>query len=191
MSTSQPLPPDELARRRAEEFARMKRYISMGFLVASPVLIAMPPRKLDAYTVLLCGAFAISANHLITERTGMGVGEHLVRKMTPTVAKPLPSERAEQISAQLKAAREAQLRDPNTSVEELERLRRRTQQSKGVLERIWMGNETDDWKQRRLEEEARALEQGKGYWDLICDYVRDAWSTAEQEQQPAETVAKR
>ncbi|KZZ92373.1 hypothetical protein AAP_03028 [Ascosphaera apis ARSEF 7405] len=176
MSTAQPLSGPELARQRAEEFVKMKRYAAIAFLVATPVLIAMPPRKLDLYTASLCGAFCISANHLTADRTGMSIGEHLTARMMPNALKQLPSERAEEVQAQLRAQREAQMRNPNISVEEYEKLKRRNEQDKGALERIWMGGESEDWKRKRMEEEARALQQGKGYWDLITDYFRDAWS---------------
>ncbi|KAI5290096.1 hypothetical protein KEM54_002447 [Ascosphaera aggregata] len=174
----------DLARQRAEEFVKMKRYAAMAFIVASPILIAMPPRKIDFYTVSLCGAFAISANHLITERTGMGIGEQVLHRMTPNIMKHLPSERAEEVQAQLRARRETRMRDPNTTAEEYAKLKKRNEQSQGVLERIWMGGETEDWKQRRLAEEAKALEQGKGYWDLICDHVKDAFSWNKTDKGP-------
>ncbi|KAI5304310.1 hypothetical protein KEM56_006642 [Ascosphaera pollenicola] len=175
MSSTQPMPPQDLARQRAEEFAKMKRYAAIAFIVATPVLIAMPPRKLDLYTVSLCGAFCISANHLTADRTGMSIGEHISTRMMPNAMKQLPSERAEQVQAQLRAQREAQMRNPNITPEEYEKLKKRTEQSKGTLERIWMGGESEDWKRRRMAEEAKALEQGKGYWDLITDYFKDAW----------------
>ncbi|KAK4103817.1 hypothetical protein N658DRAFT_465460 [Parathielavia hyrcaniae] len=46
----------------------------------------------------------------------------------------------------------------------------------GGLERWWMGGETEGWKERRLEEERRALESGKGYGGLIVDQIKEVWS---------------
>ncbi|KAI5300230.1 hypothetical protein KEM55_008664 [Ascosphaera atra] len=180
----------EIAQLRAEQFAKVKNYTAIAFLFASPVLIALPPRKLDLYTASLVGAFYLSADHLTTERTGVSIGGHITAKIFPSSApaifKDLPSERAEEIQAQLRAAREAQLRDPNTSTEEVEKLKKRQQQHRGVLERIWMGNETEGWKERRLAEEQKALSEGKGYWDLICDYIWDVWSWGNDDEKNAE-----
>ncbi|AEO56139.1 hypothetical protein MYCTH_2300706 [Thermothelomyces thermophilus ATCC 42464] len=44
-----------------------------------------------------------------------------------------------------------------------------------LWERLWMGGEEEGWKERRLEEERRAIESGKGYGDLIADQVTEVW----------------
>ncbi|KAL2179211.1 uncharacterized protein P884DRAFT_283795 [Thermothelomyces heterothallicus CBS 202.75] len=44
-----------------------------------------------------------------------------------------------------------------------------------LWERLWMGGEEEGWKERRLEEERRAIESGKGYGDLIADQVMEVW----------------
>ncbi|KAL2262476.1 hypothetical protein VTK26DRAFT_1207 [Humicola hyalothermophila] len=47
--------------------------------------------------------------------------------------------------------------------------------TRGFLERIWMGGEKEGWRERRLEEERKALEEGKGYGGLIMDQLREVW----------------
>jgi hypothetical protein len=68
--------------------------------------------------------------------------------------------------------------------EELSRLREqeRSQKEKerGLLEKVWMGNEGDDWKEKRDRREREALEEGKGYWDLIKEQIWDVWSSGEK-----------
>jgi len=49
-------------------------------------------------------------------------------------------------------------------------------EEKGILGRLWMGGEEEGWKERRLEEERRALEDGKGYLDMIFEQVWDVWN---------------
>jgi hypothetical protein len=49
-------------------------------------------------------------------------------------------------------------------------------QKNGVLERLWMGDEEEGWKERRLKEEEEALKSGKSYWDLISEQVSEVWS---------------
>ncbi|KKK19773.1 hypothetical protein AOCH_003187 [Aspergillus ochraceoroseus] len=156
---------------RDADFRRFKTYAAITFLVAAPVLIALPPRKLDHLTVLLGTAFCVSANHLTRERTGRSildriesrVAAHSTHSPIPgfTIA-DLPSERAQEIQAKLRATRDAQIRDGSVVGEEWERLKARQLQDQGVVERVWMGGETAGWKERRLREEQRALDEGKG-----------------------------
>lgn len=47
---------------------------------------------------------------------------------------------------------------------------------KGIIGRLWMGEEKEGWKERRLEEERRALEEGKGYMDMIFEQVWEVWN---------------
>lgn len=60
--------------------------------------------------------------------------------------------------------------------EELEKLKARQSQEKGVVDRVWMGGESAGWKERRLREEQKAIEEGKGYSDLIMDHIWDVWN---------------
>ncbi|KAI9037858.1 uncharacterized protein KD926_011561 [Aspergillus affinis] len=180
-----PQSPDMQARREAD-YERFKNYAALTFLVASPVLIALPPRKLDHLTVLLTSAFCVSANHLTRERTGRSIVERIESRISSTskampIPADLPSERAREIQAQLRAARDAQIKEGGLVGEELERLKARQRQEKGVLEQVWMGGEETGWKERRLREEQQALEEGKGYGDLIKEHIWDVWTWGEKE----------
>ncbi|KAM5463817.1 hypothetical protein MauCBS54593_007262 [Microsporum audouinii] len=167
----------ELAQKRAEDYVKFKHYAALGLLVAAPVIIALPPRKFDLHTASLGAAFIISANHLATERTGKGIVSHLgsflpSKKMN--MFRDLPTDKAEELSERMRLAR--------TQEKEVERLRMGMEGEgeertglNGVVKKIWMGNETEGWEERRLEEEKKALAEGKGYTDLILTYVREAW----------------
>lgn len=76
--------------------------------------------------------------------------------------------------------------------EELSRLREqeRVQKEKerGLLEKVWMGNEGDDWKEQRDRREREALEEGKGYWDLIKEQIWDVWSSGEKKVEELKEV---
>src|SRR4051812_31328338 len=50
---------------------------SLTMLFLAPALIALPPRKLDLYTVALATSFVASANHLTKERTGRGLLDNM------------------------------------------------------------------------------------------------------------------
>ncbi|GIC85777.1 uncharacterized protein Aud_001616 [Aspergillus udagawae] len=169
---------------READYIRFKHYAALTFLVASPVLIALPPRKLDHLTVLLTGAFCVSANHLTREHTGRSIVERIEARIasTPSLAiSDLPSQRAQEVQAKLRAARDAQIRQGGLVGEELEKLKARQAQEKGVAERIWMGGETEGWKERRLREEQKALEEGKGYGDLIKEHIWDVWTWGQKD----------
>lgn len=174
--------------RREADYERFKTYAAMTFLVASPVLIALPPRKLDHLTVLLSTAFCVSANHLTRERTGRSIVERIESRIASTsrampIPSELPSEKAREIQARLRAARDAQIKEGGAVGEELERLKARQRQEKGVLEQVWMGREEEGWKERRLREEQQALEEGKGYGDLIKEHIWDVWTWGEKESE--------
>lgn len=172
MTTQPPTTDPDINDRREADFVRFKRYAALTFLVASPILIALPPRKLDHLTVLLGGAFCVSANHITHERTGRSIMDRLESRLSRgTRISELPSERALDIQARLRAAREKQLREGGLSQEEVEKLRARQEQDKGIAERVWMGGEEEGWRERRVREEQEALAEGRGYGDLIREHV--------------------
>ncbi|GKZ17385.1 hypothetical protein AbraIFM66951_004685 [Aspergillus brasiliensis] len=177
---------DDLQARREADYERFKTAAAYTFLLASPVLIALPPRKLDNLTVLLTSAFCISANHLTREYTGRSIVDRIEARISrnPIAAlSDLPSQRAQEIQAKLKAARDAQIRDGSAVGEELERLKARQAQEKPALEKIWMGGETEGWKERRIREEQKALEEGKGYGDLIKEHIWDVWNWGQKAEE--------
>ncbi|CAI7630870.1 unnamed protein product [Penicillium manginii] len=168
---------------READYERFKTYAATGFLVAAPVLIALPPRKFDHLTVLLASAFCVSANHITRERTGRSIVDRIEARITtrPAVLRELPSERAQEIQARLRAAREAQMKE--AVGEELEKLKAREAQEQGVVQRVWMGGEAPGWMEKRLQEEQKALEEGKGYGDLIQEHIWDVWNWGKKEEE--------
>ena len=50
------------------------------------------------------------------------------------------------------------------------------QKKRGLVERVWMGNEGEDWKAKRDQREKEALEEGRGYGGLIMDQVWEVWN---------------
>lgn len=73
-----------------------------------------------------------------------------------------------------KAASEGKVVDMGV-LEEVRRMEER-EKEKGLLEKVWMGGESEDWKAKRDERERKALEEGKGYGDLIMDQIWDVWN---------------
>ncbi|KAF2462122.1 hypothetical protein BDY21DRAFT_330508 [Lineolata rhizophorae] len=55
---------------------------------------------------------------------------------------------------------------------------------RGFLSKLWYGDESKlDWKAKRMEEERKALEEGKGYGDLIMEQVKEVWKGKSDENQ--------
>jgi hypothetical protein len=189
MSTETPsddkTPPSDPARaeiiaRREADYRRFKYYAAVTCFIASPILLALPPRRLNSLSAIQVSAFGLSTNHLIREHTGQTVAGHIFSRVSSS--QDLPSERAQAIQAKLRADRDAQIRDGNAVGDEMEKLQAQQQNDKGLAQRVWMGNESEDWKERRLQEEQKALSEGKGYGDLIMRYISDAWGGGKQDQ---------
>ncbi|KLJ11851.1 hypothetical protein EMPG_12998 [Blastomyces silverae] len=182
------------ARDRAADFEKFKNFASYTFLFAAPVFIALPPRKLDFYTFSLGAAFLVSANRLSSVHTGSSIVGHIrsrtVGENRPNVFRDLPTPQAEAMQAQLRAARDAEIREGKIVGEELERLKRRQEEEKkkelNIVKKVWMGGEREGWKERRRREELEALEEGKGYGDLIKDHIWDVITWGRKDDEPGE-----
>lgn len=48
---------------------------------------------------------------------------------------------------------------------------------RGLLKKVWMGDEGDDWKAKRDQREREALEDGRGYGGLIIDQIYEVWKS--------------
>lgn len=158
-----PIPPEErLALEQQARYQRITRNLAIGGLVICPIIAILPPRKLDLYTFSLGIGFYLSADHLITLRTGRG----LVQNLSPVRAMDLPTERAKEMQKILQEEREKSRRT----------LERKEGQEKGILGKLWMGDEEEGWKERRLEEEKKAIEEGKSYGDMIFEQIWEVWN---------------
>ncbi|KAJ4370177.1 hypothetical protein N0V86_008913 [Didymella sp. IMI 355093] len=154
-------PEQRLAQENAQRYTRIMRNIAIGGVIICPIVMLMPPRKLDLYTFSLGLGFYLSADHLCESYYGRG----LVTQLSPfRAATDLPTERAREVQAKLREAREEERRKLGTKEEE------------GVLKKIWMGGESAGWKERRLEEEKRAIEEGKSFSDMIFEQIWDVWN---------------
>ena len=131
----------------------------------------------------------MSANYLVRERTGKGFFGHITAPLAEA-KNEMPSERALAVQAQLRAARDAQLREGGATGEELEKLRERQKHDKGFVNKVWMGDETEGWKERRIREEQKAFAEGKGYGDLIMEQIREVWPWGEKKRGDADEQTK-
>lgn len=143
--------------------------------VLSPIALLLPGRGRGKFSVqnaiLSSGAFW-GFNQLAYDYTGKSI----VQRSNEKWAKILST--GDALPEQAKK---------NKALIEAERARRRLAQEQadakaeqekngGVLTKIWMGDEKEGWKEKRLEEEKKALEEGKGYGSLIMDQIWEVWN---------------
>jgi len=161
---SHPQPPQRQPTHNEKiDYAKTLHNTAIIALVACPLLIALPPRKLDFFTFGLCGATAFSANFLIRERTGRSVWQHLSQPKqlhTPvSFSTAGPTEQAN-------LGRELRNAD-----QELQRLKSETAP---VTEHVQ--SQRDAWKVQREQEIKEDIEEGKGFGDMIMDQIWEVWN---------------
>ncbi|KAL8642512.1 MAG: hypothetical protein Q9228_000805 [Teloschistes exilis] len=142
------------------------RPIFIGLLVTCPLLAALPPRKLDMYTFLLASAWVLSAEELAIGRGSARWQDRpsiAVSTETDSGGKGMGAD-AKAISLQNQVQRQQQQGGGEDGAGVM-----------GMARRLWYGREGPGWKERRMKEEREALEEGKGYGDLIGDAVREVF----------------
>ncbi|KAH8599895.1 hypothetical protein B0O99DRAFT_611343 [Bisporella sp. PMI_857] len=159
--------------------AKIIHNLAIGAVIVCPIIIAIPPRKLDFYTIALLGGTFAGGNQLCREYTGRSILKRCQDRLA-RASNPLP-EKARIMQEQLRREKERRydesLRGPRNTEEPQSRiLEELGRKEKSVIEKIWLGGEGDDWKKKRDEREKRYLEEGKGYGDLIKDQIWDVWS---------------
>ncbi|KAI9667368.1 MAG: hypothetical protein M1821_000183 [Bathelium mastoideum] len=165
-----PIPPPHVPSPEEQRYNRIMNNAYLFALVACPAIIALPPRKLDVYTFGLGLLWISSADSVAKNYTGLSLWDRVGRALAEDPA------RAAARRERLEAAREARMRGGEgfrreKGVEEEDKGRERS-----LLRRIWMGGEGDDWKEKRMREEREAMEEGKGYGEVMMDQIRGVWA---------------
>lgn len=210
---TQPSPQPDLT----PAFRNFQHYTALGFLFAAPILIALPPRKLDLYTFALGSSFILSVNHLLKE-PGRQSPIKTVAAASPFGGRqPQPDRtdkgdtktRYEIVQEQLKrekedARRRRLLEIPSSGTAQQGG---EDEDGKGThprpksaiergLEKVWMGDEKSGWKERRLAEEQEKISRGEGYGGMIMDQIWEVWNWGkgkgeELQEQDNELLRKR
>ena len=159
-------------------------YGAIGASVLGPIALLIPSGRKNLTSqlqnmLLATGSFW-GFNQLAYDYSGKSIVQRSNERWSKVFSsfdQGLPTEKARQVKAQLEAQK-AQRRQDEAARVEAERLRRENEENKkrGLLTRVWMGDEGDDWKQRRIEEDRKALESGKGYGDIIMDQIWEVWN---------------
>jgi hypothetical protein len=171
-------PEPTLAQREAmtKSYATFLHNTSLTMLFLAPALMALPPRKLDLYTVVLGASFVASANHLTNERTGRGLlgnmpfaGRQAAREKTKA--------EAFQESYAAEKERRRLLEEP---VVVASGAGRQPSALEAAAKELWMGGEKEGWKEQRLREEQEKISQGEGYGSMIMDQIWEVWNWGEK-----------
>lgn len=177
-TTPTSLSPEQL---KAEQYKRFKHFAALTFIVGAPVLIALPPRRLNLYSISLSAAFVLSANQLTIERKNRSILSY----MNPIEAlNSLPSQRARE-------THERHEREKARQLEEIERTqgveakRRELERRQSLIDKVWMGGEEEGWKERRLKEEQERIAAGEGYGSMIMDQIWEVWTWGKKRKEDA------
>ncbi|EPE33588.1 hypothetical protein GLAREA_06601 [Glarea lozoyensis ATCC 20868] len=153
--------------------AQLIHTVSLISVVLCPVILALPPRKLDVYSILLVSGTFVGGNQLAREYTGRsivqrvqeiparwpssGKAENVIRKETPWLGTD---------GAQLKTTNPLPIeRNKHGILDELQKQKAATGTS-----------QKPEWKQERDKREIEAAEEGKGYGDLITEQIWEVWN---------------
>ncbi|KAL9599005.1 MAG: hypothetical protein Q9219_004119 [cf. Caloplaca sp. 3 TL-2023] len=159
------------------------RPLFLSLLVATPILAALPPRKLDLYTFMLGCTFIVSAEELAYGSASRRFSQPS-QVTRPFAASPQDARDSIPIAAQSEAAQRFMTSEKAPGDARAELLRRESEEAgvKGLARKLWFGSETEGWKERRIREEKEALEEGRGYGGLIGDAMRDAFGGAVEKE---------
>lgn len=160
MADSTPTPEQELPPRNA-----VIHNAAIAGAILAPLAMMLPPRKVDIRFFVLVGAFSLSTNQLAYAYTGQSIYSRFGSRFSGVFGDGLP-EGAKRTQQLLKEQRERQAAAEG----------KKPAESGNAIKDLWMGGETEGWKERRAAEHRKAFDEGKGMSDLIMEQVAEVWS---------------
>jgi hypothetical protein len=135
----------------------------MVVAVACPVLMLLPPRKLDFFTAGLGITTVYSTNYLVRDSTGRSIQQHITGYRPPI----LPKESMQTDEAHTQASDAIRLERQEALLASKERA--------NIAEQVEATKQAK-WAQERNQEVQDALDVGKGFGDIIIDQVYEVWN---------------
>ncbi|KAF8848208.1 hypothetical protein BDZ45DRAFT_291936 [Acephala macrosclerotiorum] len=186
------------------------RWVSYGALFVCPIVILIPPRKLDIYTLALLGGTFYGANNCSKEWTGVSMLQRIQNRVNAFEDSGLPP-KALEMQKRLKEEKEwrdrqmngfgkslegkegkevkaGELRGVLAEVEKKRVQEEKEREERGILEKLWMGQEGEDWKAKRDQREKEALEEGRGYGGLIMDQIWEVWNWGKDKNEEVKEI---
>ncbi|KAI1820624.1 hypothetical protein F4861DRAFT_522368 [Xylaria intraflava] len=183
-------------------------YVALGTTPLAILALALPPRRLDIRAVMLGGVAIWGTNQLTYDYSGTSFAQRFGLRVARFSGLELSDKAKEtqarirmekEHRAKLQALRDEMVKSGAVQAkgdglegwsEEQKRAlllayqRQReaeageTGREKGVLQKLWMGDATPDWKEKRDQKEREALQEGGGgYWGLITDQIAEVWGS--------------
>ena len=143
--------------------------------VLTPLVMLLPPRKMDLRFFVLVGAFSLSTNQLAYAYTGQSIYGRFGNRVNSIFETNLP-EGAQRTQRLLKEQREKLAAQKQQGQQQQDQSSGSDKKNASdVLKDVWMGGEGEDWKQKRAEEHQKSFQEGKGMSDIIFEQVADVW----------------
>lgn len=175
MSQTQQQPQQERQQLSKAEFhQRTLRNTAIATAVACPLLVLLPPRKLDFFTAGLCITTVFSTNYLVQDYTGRSITQHITGARPPVLSSNANQQQTgddaqTRVSDAVRAERqEALLRGSGSGADKEEKA--------GIAEQVEASRQQAKWAVERQREEQEALDEGKGFGDIIMDQVYEVWN---------------
>ncbi|XXG99772.1 hypothetical protein Hte_006113 [Hypoxylon texense] len=177
--------------------------VALGVTPVALLALFLPPRRLDLRLGVLGGVALWGTNQLVHDYSGTSSLRWLGRRLQSLSPDELP-EKAKETQARLRVERARRLQQQQQQQEaaaaaaaaaglseeqskrliEEQRRKLKEEEERGILERVWMGDSGEDWKEKRDRREKEALsEGGGGYWGLITDQISEAWNMGKKKEE--------
>ncbi|KAG9228051.1 hypothetical protein BJ875DRAFT_478541 [Amylocarpus encephaloides] len=178
--------PQQAQNDNARKQAQLIHTASIAVVVLCPIVLALPPRKLDAYSAALVSLTFVGGNQLAQEYTGRSILtriQHFGTERPPRAEAPIPI--SENALAQSMQERIALGKDKMSGKPNSEPFTKDgAALSSQILDEVARKQIIDGqkriakpaWKEERDRKEKEMLEEGKGYGDLISEQIWEVWN---------------
>lgn len=144
------------------KYAKTLHNTALVTAIACPLLALLPPRKLDFFTAGLAATTLYSTNFLVRENTGRSIQQHITGARPPVIAR----ENTQTDATQLRVSDAVRL-------ERQEALRAQKEKT-SIAEQVETSRQAK-WARERNQEVQEALDEGKGFGDIIMDQIYEVW----------------
>lgn len=168
--------------------------VAWGVTPIALIGLVMPPRKFNINFVILTGCALWGMNQLRYDYTGKSMGERLQPFFQKISGQEMP-EKAQQMQIRIREEKERreQMQMSAAGVSKtdrakwLEAKREKEKEARSTWESIWMGDEDENWKEKRDQREKEALQEGGvGIWGLITEQISEVWSAGKKKEDGGE-----
>lgn len=142
--------------------------IALAGAIITPLVMLLPPRKMDIRFFVLAGTFSLATNQLAYEYTGQSIYGRFGNRVGNVFDNSLP-EGARKTQLLLREQKEKEAAEKQRQMQEKNK-------TAGMVKDIWMGGESEDWQEKRAEEHRKSMEEGKGLSGIIFEQIADVWN---------------